>query len=70
LNSNASEGLQNAVEVCRDADDRPILLKGYRRITATRLLPAEGVADFKKDMPIKAIEVIGGTHQDRAPADE
>ncbi|MBL8797944.1 MAG: hypothetical protein JNM56_28860 [Planctomycetia bacterium] len=51
------EGLQVPVEFHVDPDGRKVLVKGYRRVTACRLLAQRNTPHFALDMKIPAIEV-------------
>src|SRR5262245_28226931 len=51
------EGLQVPVEFYRDKDNRKILVKGHRRVTACRILAQRNTPMFTLDMKIPAIEV-------------
>jgi hypothetical protein len=60
----AAEGLQTPVEFYRDAQGRPVITKGHRRISAQRRLADTKRPGFPPDMPVEAIEVSGASPQD------
>lgn len=51
------EGLQVPVEFYVDPENRKVLTKGHRRVTACRILARENTPHFSEDMEIPAIEV-------------
>jgi ParB-like chromosome segregation protein Spo0J len=52
------EGLQVPVEFTTDPDDRKVLTKGHRRVTACRILARRNTPNFTLDMKVPAIEVL------------
>jgi hypothetical protein len=58
------KGIQVPVEVAYGPDGLPVLTRGYRRISAARLLADQRVAGFSLDMPVPAVVVRGLSDQD------
>jgi hypothetical protein len=59
-----TEGLQSPVEFVLDANGQPVLVKGFRRISAMRSLARDNVPGFTASMPVEADEVLNATPQD------
>jgi hypothetical protein len=53
------------VEFHRNAEGRPVVIKGYRRLQALRLLVQQGQHGFEPDMQIIAREVPKPTHDQK-----
>jgi hypothetical protein len=64
MDSLTVEGLQTPVEFFRDADGRPVVDKGHRRISSMRQLARENTPRFTETMPVEAVEVLNATQAD------
>jgi hypothetical protein len=64
MNSLALEGQQIPVEAFIDSQKRYVPTKGYRRLTAMRILVSENHPRFKADMPVWTLIVKDATPQD------
>lgn len=61
MNSRATEGPQNDIEVYRAPDGQMVATKGHRRLLADRFLARNQVAGFTEDMEIEVVEVQNAT---------
>lgn len=64
MDSIAAEGLQDPIEIVRDEQGRPVLVKGYRRASSLKALAKGLTPGFTHDMPVPAVEVTGATEKD------
>jgi len=59
------EGQQVPIEFFTNDGGKRVVIKGHRRVTASRFLAEDKAPDFFEAMPIRAIEVVNSTPEDR-----
>jgi hypothetical protein len=64
MNTLVVEGHQTPVEYFRTKEGKRVVTKGYRRISAMRLLAKQNTPNFTETMPVKAEEVLDATDED------